>query len=125
MAGRELQPNVIWPRTACWVEIVTGTLLFFTPSSVARAVFGEGMTASGEAVGRFAGIVLVFLALACMPSEGRYRKLVPLMALSWIVAVYLAVYGVFGARAGVLLWPAAIAHLSLGVGLTRARMVTY
>ncbi|MBV9287109.1 MAG: hypothetical protein JO288_04675, partial [Hyphomicrobiales bacterium] len=69
MAGRELQPNVIWPRAACWLEIVTGTLLFFAPSSVALAVFGQGMTASGEAVGRCAGIALVFLALACMPSE--------------------------------------------------------
>ena len=59
----------------------------------------------------------------CWPRASEQRSpptLTPLLALSALAALYLAVLGVGGATVGVLLWPAFAAHAFLAVLLARS-----
>jgi hypothetical protein len=93
---------------------LTGAGLVVAPSLLARLLFGSEMNASGDLVGRISGLVMLCLALGCWPRafEGEDRRaLAPLIALSLLATVYLIYVGIGGANVGVLLWPAAAAHL--------------
>ena len=110
---------------AAGLEVVTGAGLVVAPSLLARLLFGSEMNASGDLVGRIAGLVMVCLALGCWPRalEGEDRQaLAPLIALSLLATVYLIYVGMVGVNVGVLLWPAALAHLVLAILLARAWM---
>ena len=112
-----------WLAAAAGLEVLTGAGLIVAPSLLALLLFGSEMNASGNAAGRIAGLVMVCLALACWPrgSEGsRSQALLPLLALSALATLYLAVVGLIGATVGVLLWPAAAIHLVIAILLARA-----
>jgi len=107
---------------AAGLELLTGAGLMVAPSVIAFLLFGSEMNASGNAAGRIAGLVMVCLALACWPrgSEARHSQaLAPLIALSFVAALYLTVVGLAGATVGALLWPAAALHLTLAILLAR------
>jgi hypothetical protein len=90
---------------------------------LARLLVGSEMNASGDLAGRISGLVMVCLALGCWPRafEGEDRQaLAPLVALSLLVTVFLIYVGMGGVNVGVLLWPAAAAHLILAILLARA-----
>ena len=104
---------------------MTGAGLVIAPSLLARLLFGSEMNASGDLVGRISGLVMLCLALGCWPHafEGKDRQaIVPLLALSVLATVFLIYVGMGGVNVGVLLWPAAAAHLILAVLLARAWM---
>lgn len=110
-------------RAAAGLEVLTGLGLVAMPSLLARLLFGAALDATGEATGRIAGIVMLCLALGCWPRAGaadRAPALLPLIVLSWLVAAFLAMTGLAGAPAGLLLWPAAVLHLALAGLLTWA-----
>jgi hypothetical protein len=110
---------------AAGLEVVTGAGLVVTPSLLARLLFGSEMNASGDLVGRISGVVMLCLAFGCWPRafEGEDRQaLAPLLALSVFATVYLIYVGIGGVNVGVLLWPAAAAHLLLAILLARAWM---
>jgi len=112
-----------WLAAAAGLEVLTGAGLIVAPSLLALLLFGSEMNASGNAAARIAGLVMVCLALACWPrgSEGgRSQALLPLLALSALATLYLAVVGLIGATVGVLLWPAAAIHLVIAILLARA-----
>jgi len=123
MGGRS---RAMWvAAAAAGLEVVTGAGLVVAPSLLASLLFGSGMNASGDLVGRICGLVMLCLALACWPRafDGQNRQvLVPLLALSLLAAVYLIYVGMGGVNVGVLLWPAAAAHLILGLLLVRTWM---
>ncbi len=107
---------------AAGLEVGTGAGLVVAPSLLARLLFGSEMNASGDLVGRISGLVMLCLALGCWPRalEGEDRHaLAPLLALSLLAAVYLIYVGMGGVNLGVLLWPAAAAHLILAILLAR------
>jgi hypothetical protein len=114
----------LWIRTASGIEVLTGITLVTAPSSLARLLFGSGLNAAGEATCRIAGLVMLCLALGCWPrggdDSGRRQALLPMTALSWLTAAFLVLFGLIGAKVGLLLWPAASLHLILAVLLTRA-----
>jgi hypothetical protein len=114
----------LWMRAASGLEVLTGLGLVVAPSLLARLLFGSDLNAAGEATGRIAGLVLVCLAAGRWPRAGsaEAHALVPLMALSWLAAAFLIATGVIGASVGLLLWPAAVLHVILGVLLTRSWM---
>jgi hypothetical protein len=63
--------------------------------------------------------------VSCWPRafEGENRQaLAPLLALSLLATVFLIYVGIGGVNVGVLLWPAAAAHLILAILLVRAWM---
>ncbi len=114
----------LWARAASGLEVLTGAGLVVTPSLLARLLFGSDLNAAGEATARIAGIVMACLAAGCWPRAGSAEApaLAPLMVLSWLAATFLVVTGFMGANVGIVLWPAAAAHLILAVLLTRAEM---
>jgi len=110
---------------AAGLEVMTGAGLVVAPSLLARLLFGSEMNASGDLVARISGLVMLCLALGCWPRafEGEDRQtLAPLIALSVLATVYLIHVGLGGVNVGVLLWPAAAAHLILAILLARAWM---
>ena len=114
-----------WVAAAAGLEILTGAGLMVAPSLLATLLFGSEMNASGNAAGRIAGLVMVCLAIASWPrgpDDGSSQALLPLLALSVLAALYLAVVGLIGATVGALLWPAAAIHLVIAVLLVRAWM---
>ena len=120
----EAPSTTLWMRVASGLEVVTGFGLVVAPSLLARLLFGSDLNTAGEATGRIAGLVMVCLAVGCWPRAvgGEAHALAPLMALSWLAAIFLIATGLIGANAGMLLWPAAALHLILTVLLTRAWM---
>ena len=122
MSGARSQ--AMWvAAAAAGLEVVTGAGLVVAPSLLARLLFGSEMNASGDLAGRISGLVMVCLALGCWPRafEGEDRQaLAPLVALSLLVTVFLIYVGMGGVNVGVLLWPAAAAHLILAILLARA-----
>jgi hypothetical protein len=115
----------MWVAAAAGLELLTGVGLVVAPSLLARLLFGSEMNASGDLVARISGLVMLCLALGCWPRafEGEDRQaVVPLLALSVLATVFLIYVGMGGVNVGVLLWPAAAAHLILAVLLARAWM---
>jgi len=82
------------------------------------------MNASGNAVSRISGLMMLCLALGYSGKSegGRRRALAPLLALSLLAAGFLIYTGVTGATVGLLLWPAAATHFILAILLGRAWM---
>jgi hypothetical protein len=124
MSGAHSQ--AMWvAAVAAGLEVATGVGLVVAPSLLATLLFGSEMNASGDLVGRISGLVMLCLALGCWPRafEGEARQaLAPLIALSLLATVYLVYVGMGGVNVGVLLWPAAAAHLILAILLARAWM---
>jgi hypothetical protein len=75
-----------------------------------------GASASGEgtSLGRFFGIALLALGLACWPGQQRAWSGSPIframLTYNVLVALYLAYLGTFGPWRGWLLWPAVALH---------------
>ncbi len=124
MNSGEAPSATLWMRAASGLEVLTGVGLIVAPSLLARLLFGSDLNGAGEAMGRIAGLVMLCLAAGCWPraASAESHALIPLTALSWLVAAFLIVTGLVGANVGVLLWPATALHLILAVLLTRAWM---
>jgi hypothetical protein len=120
LGAREAASATLWIRTASGLEVLTALGLIVAPSLLARLLFGSDLNAAGEATGRISGLVMLCLAAGCWPPAGEsgHRALVPLVALSWLVAAFLVITGLIGADVGLLLWPATVLHLILAVLLT-------
>jgi hypothetical protein len=121
----DARSEAMWVAAAAGLELLTGVGLVVAPSLLARLLFGSEMNASGDLVARISGLVMLCLALGCWPRafEGEDRQaVVPLLALSVLATVFLIYVGMGGVNVGVLLWPAAAAHLILAVLLARAWM---
>ncbi len=121
-----VRSQAMWAAAAAaGLEVVTGAGLVVAPSLLARLLFGSEMNASGDLVGRISGLVILCLALGCWPrafERDNRQELAPLLALSLLATIYLIYVGMGGVNVGVLLWPAAAAHLILAILLARAWM---
>ena len=107
-------------RLSAVFEGLTGIAVLIRPETIAYWLFGDGISGAGLAIGRFAGLALVGLALACWPDREAPqpdRSARAMLTYSTLAAVYLAYLGIVPHLAGALLWPAVAAHLALSVGL--------
>ena len=100
-------------------EAATGLVLLMAPSTVGQLLLGAELTGPATTVARVAGIVLIALAVACWPGT----PLLGMLIYSVAVAAYLGYLGLSGAASGLLLWPAVVLHLILGVLLAREFLV--
>jgi hypothetical protein len=105
-------------------EATTGLILLVYPSIVVRLLSGAEVAGTGLAVGRFAGIALFALGMACWPSRrtgaDSHRVLRAMWSYSLLVTLYLGYLGVAGQWVGALLWPVIGAHAVLTILLARA-----
>ena len=107
-------------KAAAWLEMVVGVIILVVPDVPCMLLFGVQAEGVGMPLARFAGVALVALGLACLPStaEGSRRSAVlGLFVFNLGVAVLLAWVAVATILRGFLLWPAAILHAIIAVAL--------
>ena len=98
---------------AAWLEVIVGALFLTVPDVPCLLLFGAKPEAIGVPLGRFAGIALVALGIACLPSRdagSRRNVVLDLLAFNAGVAILFAWVAVASALHGFLLWPAVILH---------------
>ena len=108
-------------RLSAAIEAATGVALIAIPDLVARVLLGTGLSDSGIAVGRLAGLALLSLGLACWPSaeDASAPAIRALFTYNLLVALYLAYLRLGGGFISYLLWPAVALHSLLTLLLAR------
>jgi Ca2+/Na+ antiporter len=99
---------------AAIVEVGTGLALMLDPALVAALLVGAELASAGNVLGRWAGVVLVALGLACWPgplrAEGGSAAFRAMVTYNSLTALYLAYLGTAGHLGGILLWPGVALH---------------
>ena len=108
---------------AAAAEVGTGVLVFALPQAAVRLLFAADVTEAGVLISRVAGISLLGLGVACWPAHDTSRACYGMLTYTVLVMIYLLLVGKAG-HAGVLLWPAVVAHAILAVLLLMARFRT-
>jgi hypothetical protein len=113
-------------KLSATIEVATGAALIAVPGLVAHVLLGAGLSDSGIAVARLAGIALLCLGLACWPGadDASDAAIRALFAYNLLAAVYLAYLRVGAGFVSYLLWPACALHFILGLLLARPAMTT-
>jgi Ca2+/Na+ antiporter len=99
---------------AALVEVGTGLVLMIDPAIVVTLLLGAEVSAVATLLGRFFGIALLALGLACWPSRRRAESGLPalraMLIYNLLIALYLAYLGTVGHLGGLLLWPGVALH---------------
>jgi hypothetical protein len=111
------------------LEAVTGLALLIVPGIVIRLLLGQnslGQNSLGAelALGRFLGIALLALGLACWPGQQAGSNAPVFRAMlvyNLFVAILLTYLGAVEHFFGLFLWPAVALHFGLAAVLVRAR----
>jgi hypothetical protein len=108
---------------AAVVEIGTGLALMIDPRIVVTLLVGANEWGEGMPLGRFPGIALVALGVACWPSRQRAESGLPafraMLIYNVLIALYLAYLYLVGHLGGLLLWPAVALHAVVALLLIR------
>lgn len=101
-----------WVKLSAAIEAATGVALIAVPGFVAQVLLGAGLSDSGIAVARVAGIGLLSLGLACWPSaDAATRSAIrALFTYNLLAALYLGYLRIGGSFVSYLLWPACAVH---------------
>lgn len=113
-----LEKNMV--VAAAWLEIVVGLALILAPNIPCQLLLGAPLEDAGVTMGRFAGIGLVALGIAYLPTPAARTPrdaVLGLLVFNVAAAILFTTVGVGAARHGILLWPAAILHAGIAVGL--------
>ncbi len=104
-------------------EIGVALAMLVDPALVTSLLLGKRLSGTGALAGRFFGIALLGLVLACWPGvprgEGGPKVLRALLTYNALFAIYLAYLGTLGGVGGVMLWPAVAFHVVVALVLIR------
>ena len=113
-----------WHRTAvimaAWLEVIVGASFLLAPNAQSQFIFGATPEGIGIPWARFAGIALIGLGIACMPSNlaGTKQSAVRALLIFNIGAtIFFAWVGVATTFRGVMLWPVVILHAVITIAL--------
>ena len=95
---------------AAVAEAATGLALIVVPSLVGRLLLGADLAGVANPVARVAGIALLALGVACLPS---CTPLCGMLTYSLLATAYLFYLAIRGEWAGPLLWPVVVLHIIL------------
>jgi Ca2+/Na+ antiporter len=99
---------------AAVIEVGTGLVLVIDPAMVVALLLGAEVSGAGMLLGRFFGIALLALGLACWPSRARAETGSPafraMLTYNVLIAACLAYLGTAGHLGGLLLWPVFALH---------------
>lgn len=99
---------------AAIMEVGTGLVLMIDPAIVVGLLLGTDVSGVGTLLGRFFGIALLALGLACWPSRQRADSDSPafraMLTYNALIALYLTYLGTLRYMGGLLLWPAVALH---------------
>lgn len=109
---------------AAVLEAGTGLALLIVPGIVIRLLLGQNSLGAELALGRFLGIALLALGLACWPGQQAGSNAPAFRAMlvyNLFVAILLTYLGAVEHFFGLFLWPAVALHFGLAAVLVRAR----
>lgn len=122
--GSHHRRKVAWHRTAvmlaAWLEIIVGTSFLLAPNAQSQFLFGATPEGIGVPFARFAGIGLIGLGIACMPSNlagTRQGGVRGLLVFNIGATIFFAWIGAATTFRGVMLWPVVILHAVITVVL--------
>ncbi len=106
---------------AAWLEIIVGAALVAAPNLFCVLLFATNAEGVSVSVARFAGVGLLALGIACLPSTvaGSRQGVVGLFVFNAGVTILLAWIGVVSTVHGFMLWPVVILHAAIAIALTR------
>ena len=118
-----LQRSIV--MAAAWLEIIVGAVLVAVPDLLCVLLFAMKPEGVGVSLARFAGVGLLGLGIACLPSTatGSRQGVVGLFAFNVGVAILLVWVGVTTVH-GPLLWPVVILHAAIAIALTQQLLTT-
>src|SRR5215510_15077748 len=105
-----------WHRTAvmlaAWVEIIVGASFLLVPNAQSQLIFGATPEGIGDTWARFAGVALIGLGIACLPSNlaGTRQGVRGLLVFNIGATIFFAWVAVATTFQGVILWPVVILH---------------
>ena len=110
---------------AAWLEIIVGVVLVAAPDLLCVLLFAMKPEGVGVSLARFAGVGLLGLGIAGLPSTatGSRQGVVGLFAFNVGVAILLVWVGVTTVH-GPLLWPVVILHAAIAIALTPQLLIT-
>ncbi len=114
-------------RAAAWLEFVTGVFLIVGPKMASLLLFAAPLEGVGVAITRYAGIVLLALAIACLadpPLPNSRGAACGLLVYNAGVVMLFVWLGIATALQGVLLWPAVILHAVFAAALAAQLLAT-
>jgi hypothetical protein len=113
-----------WHRTAvmmaAWLEIIVGASLLLAPNVLSQFLFGATPEGIGLLFARFAGIGLIGLGIACLPSNlagTRQFATRGLFVFNIAATIFFAWVAVATTFRGVMLWPVVILHAVITIAL--------
>jgi Ca2+/Na+ antiporter len=99
---------------AAVVEIATGLALMIDPAIVVKLLLGAEVSGIGSLLGRFFGIALLALGMACWPgkqcSDSNSPAFRAMLIYNALITLYLTYLGTVGHLQGLLMWPAMALH---------------
>jgi len=109
--------------TASWLEIIVGSIVLVFPNVPCVLLFGAEPQGIGVSVARFAGIALIGLGIACLPTRtASHRDSLPgLLAFNVGAAILFAWLAIATSQNGILTLPAAILHGGIAATLLLIR----
>jgi hypothetical protein len=109
---------------AAVAEVGTGLVLMSDPAIVVTLLLGADVAGAGTLLGRFFGIALLALGLACWPGRQRAERgsaaVRAMLIYNGLIALYLAYLGTVGHLGGLLLWPVVALHAAVALLLVWA-----
>ena len=107
-------------RLAAWIEIIVGASFILALNTQSHLIFGTTTEGSGVHFAQLAGIALISLGIACLPSNhaGTRRVAVRTLLIYNIAAtIFFAWIALATTLRGVVLWPVVILHTVLAIVL--------
>ena len=116
-----------WPRTAvliaAWIEILVGASFLLVLNTQSQLIFGARPEGSGAPFAQLAGIALISLGIACLPSNHKETHKVAarsLLIYNIAATIFFAWIALATTFRGVVLWPVVILHTLLAIVLALA-----
>ena len=107
-------------RLAAWIEIIVGISFILALNGQSQLIFGTTTEGSGVHFAQLAGIALISLGIACLPSsDARTHRVAARTLLIYNIAatIFFAWIGVATTFRGIVLWPVVILHAVLAIVL--------
>lgn len=107
-------------RLAAWIEIIVGASFILALNAQSRLIFGTTTEGSGVHFAQLAGIALISLGIACLPSNHAGTRRVAgrtLLVYNIAATIFFAWIGVATTFRGIVLWPVVILHAVLAIVL--------
>ena len=119
-----LQRSVV--MAAAWLEIVVGVFFLAVPDLPCTLLFAAQPDGVGGPLARFAGLGLLAMGIACLPSTTTRsrRGVVGLFVFNVGAAVLFAWVGVATTFHGLLLWPVVVLHSAIAASLRPQLLAT-